>query len=89
VIDGHREVELGFRIGRDHRGRGYAFEAARAVLADGFARLDLASIVAYAEPGNAPSLKLLEKLGMPFERETDHHGRRYRIHRLDNPNRQA
>ncbi len=89
LIDGRRVVELGFRIARGQRGRGYAFEAAGAVLVDGFTRLDLASIVAFAEPGNTPSLKLLEKLGMALEREVALKGRRYLLHRSDNPGRQA
>src|SRR5690606_13074652 len=38
-------VEVGWRLARAHWGRGYATEAARAAVADGFARVGLEEIV--------------------------------------------
>lgn len=45
-------------------GRGYAQEAARAALDDGFFRLGLDHIVAYTVPANQRSWRVMERLGM-------------------------
>jgi RimJ/RimL family protein N-acetyltransferase len=58
------DIELGYTLGRVAWGRGYATEAARAVLRWGFAGLRLQRIVAVADPANVTSLRVLEKLGM-------------------------
>jgi RimJ/RimL family protein N-acetyltransferase len=58
------EIELGYTLARAAWGRGYATEAARAVLRWGFAGLTLRRIVAVADPANAASLHVLDKLGM-------------------------
>ncbi len=58
------DIELGYTLGRAAWGRGYATEAARAILRWGFAGLRLHRIVAVADPANAASLRVLEKLGM-------------------------
>jgi len=43
---------------------GYALEAARAAIDDGFGRLGLAEIVAYTVPANRASWQVMERLGM-------------------------
>ena len=45
-------------------GRGFAFEAARAAIDDGFTRLRLTEIVAITTPPNERSWRLMERLGM-------------------------
>src|SRR5215831_16332131 len=62
-------AELGYWIGLPFWGRGYATEAARAVIAHGFARLGLRAIEAGLRPGNAASARVQEKSGMSFDRE--------------------
>ena len=57
-------VEVGWRLAAAAWDRGYATEAARASVAFGFERLDLRSIVAVVETGNARSLRVAAKLGM-------------------------
>jgi RimJ/RimL family protein N-acetyltransferase len=57
-------VEIGWRLDRPYWGRGYTPEAARAALQDVFARTDLPEIVAYTAEPNAPSRRVMEKLGM-------------------------
>ena len=64
-------VEIGWRIARAHWGRGYAPEAARAALADGFGRLGLAEIVAFTATGNERSRRVMEKLGMRHDPADD------------------
>lgn len=58
------EVEIGWRLPVAARGRGYATEAARAVLAHGLDTLGLARIVADIRPENAASIRVAEKIGM-------------------------
>jgi RimJ/RimL family protein N-acetyltransferase len=57
-------VEFGWRLARSHRGHGYATEAARHALADGFGRLGLREIVASTVPANWPSRRIMQRLGM-------------------------
>jgi [ribosomal protein S5]-alanine N-acetyltransferase len=54
---------LGFTILREHWGRGYATEAATALVRHGFGAQRLRRIVASVEAGNAASIHILEKLG--------------------------
>ena len=57
-------IEIGWRMARAHWGRGYATEAARAALADGFGRAGLRQVVAFTAMGNQPSRRLMERAGM-------------------------
>jgi len=57
-------VEVGWRLARAHWGRGYATEAARAALAFGFGPRALAEIVSFTTAANAPSRRVMERLGM-------------------------
>jgi len=57
-------VEIGWRIATAAQRQGYAAEAARLALAAGFGPLGLAAILAFTVPANAPSWRLMEKLGM-------------------------
>jgi RimJ/RimL family protein N-acetyltransferase len=55
--------DVGFAFLPAFRGRGYALEAARAVLDDARAR-GLPRVLAIVKPGNAPSRRLLLRLGL-------------------------
>jgi RimJ/RimL family protein N-acetyltransferase len=57
-------VEVAWRLGRAHWGRGYATEAARAWLGWGFAALGLKEIVAITVPANLASQAVMRRLGM-------------------------
>ena len=57
-------VEIGWRLGAEHWGQGYATEGARAALALGFEVLELEEVVSFTVPGNAASRRVMEKLGM-------------------------
>ncbi len=58
------ELEIGWGLASAHWGRGYAREAAVAVLAWGWAETHAARIVAITTPGNVRSWGLMERLGM-------------------------
>jgi ribosomal-protein-alanine N-acetyltransferase len=62
------DVDVGFAFLPPHWGKGYARESASAVLAHARATLGLKRIVAITSPDNAASIKVLEKLGLKFER---------------------
>jgi ribosomal-protein-alanine N-acetyltransferase len=61
------EVGLYWAVAPDHRGNGYATEAARAVIDHGFGELHLARIVATTERDNLPSIAVMRRLGMRVE----------------------
>jgi RimJ/RimL family protein N-acetyltransferase len=80
------EVEIGWFIAADRRGRGIATEAAIAAIADAFARLSAPHLVAYICPENAASLRIAAKLGMRDDGDgTTKSGDRMRIFRLLRP----
>ena len=62
--EGLADVDLGFAFLPMGRGRGYALEAAQAVLAHGFDDLGLPRIVAITLPHNRSACQLLDRLGM-------------------------
>jgi ribosomal-protein-alanine N-acetyltransferase len=64
-------VEIGWRLAAAHWGRGYATEAARAVLAYGFEQLGLPEIVSFTTVANARSRRVMEKLGMRHSPDDD------------------
>jgi len=57
-------VEVGWRLARSAWGKGYAIEAARAAVADGFERLGLEEIVSMTSVLNVRSQSVMERLGM-------------------------
>ena len=63
----NRSAEIGYVLNPDFHRRGYAPEAARAVIEFGFRELDLNRIQCRFMKGNDASLKVAEKLGMTFE----------------------
>ncbi|MGG5812084.1 GNAT family N-acetyltransferase [Falsiroseomonas sp. CW058] len=69
---GRPATEIGWRIATRLRRRGLAEEAARIALAHGFGPAGLDRIVAFTPPGNEPSWRLMEKLGMRRQEVFDH-----------------
>jgi RimJ/RimL family protein N-acetyltransferase len=65
------DPDIGFAFLPDFRSKGFAFEAASAVLNDARERLKLNRFLAIVNPDNDASINLLEKLGMKFERVKD------------------
>ncbi len=56
-------AEIGYSLLAAHRGRGYASEAARAIVEDAFATSELRQIEACCVPANAASRRLLAGIG--------------------------
>jgi aminoglycoside 6'-N-acetyltransferase len=65
-----RTVEIGFTIAAEHQGRGYAREAVSLLLRHLFEQLGKHRVVASCDPRNAPSVKVLEAVGMRREGHT-------------------
>lgn len=62
------DVDIGFALLPAFWGQGYAHEAASAVMDYGKETLGLKRIVAITAPDNQSSIRLLEKLGLKFDR---------------------
>jgi len=68
------KIEVGYRLLREHWGKGIATVAARALLEYGFRTLGLERIHAIVHPRNAASVRVLEKLGMQKLGSADYGG---------------
>lgn len=68
TIDGKKEIEIGYWIARQHWGKGYATEAAKALFAYGKRQLGFQRFIALIQPGNAASQRVAKKLGMEMEK---------------------
>lgn len=63
-------VEIGWRLSSKHWGKGYATEAAKAVLHFAFTELNLSEIISFAVVANNKSRRVMEKIGLHHS-ETD------------------
>jgi len=64
-----RQADIGYEFDSRYWNRGYATEAARAILNFGFAKLDLSRIYARCIADNIGSIRVLEKIGLQSEYE--------------------
>lgn len=64
-------VEIGWRLGSQYWGNGYATEAAIAVLDYGFTEIDLDEIVSFTVPANIRSKRVMKKIGLHHNPEDD------------------
>jgi [ribosomal protein S5]-alanine N-acetyltransferase len=62
------DVDIGFAFLSEYSGKGYAHEAASAVIKYGVAKFGLKRIVAITTFDNTSSIKLLGKIGLKFEK---------------------
>jgi ribosomal-protein-alanine N-acetyltransferase len=63
----HRSADIGYGVGPDEWGRGYATEAARLIIRFGFETLGLHRIWATHHPENVASRRVLDKVGFVEE----------------------
>lgn len=64
-------LEVGWRLAREHWGRGYAPEGARAVLDFAFDELGVDEIVSFTAVANTNSRRVMEKLGLTHDPSDD------------------
>ena len=65
------DVDIGFAFFPEQWGKGYAYEAASAVLKRAQSVLSMRRVVAIVSPGNRRSIELIGRLGMVLETELD------------------
>jgi RimJ/RimL family protein N-acetyltransferase len=58
------DVDIGFAFLPEHRAKGYAFEAASAVVSHAYRDFGLTRLAGVTKPDNVGSMRVLEKLGM-------------------------
>ena len=82
--EGWPGFELGWTLGRQWWGKGYATEGARAALDFGWQELGRDHVISLIRPENQPSIRVAERLGERLEGEVELFGNRalvYGIHR--------
>ena len=67
ICQDHGQGEMGWALGVEYRGQGYATEAARALMDYGFTSLGLHRIHADTNTDNLASRRIMERLGMRRE----------------------
>ncbi|MEO7222696.1 MAG: GNAT family N-acetyltransferase [Devosia sp.] len=70
-LRGSPPVEIGWFLGKQYWGQGYAPEAARAWIDYAFNELNLPEVVAWTTVTNLPSQRVMQKLGMRTSPEDD------------------
>lgn len=67
------EIEVGYGFDKPYWRQGFAFESAMAWLKYGFGQAKLERIVAVTMPENTGSWRVMEKLGMKYEKRARHY----------------
>lgn len=67
-VEGVQEPEIGYHVHREHQGRGYATEAARAVRDYAFGTLGCDHVISMIRPENLASRRVAEKNGLTVDR---------------------
>jgi [ribosomal protein S5]-alanine N-acetyltransferase len=78
-LNGQKEIELGYRLLLKHWGKGYATEAARAVIAHAFNGLTRKQVFAFAIEQNPASLRIIEKLEFKYQSPLMYAGLEHRL----------
>ena len=81
--EGWPDRELGWSLAREAWGRGYATEAAMALVEHARTALAATRVVATVDPANAASRHVLEKVGMTADGERIAYGRPHAVYAVD------
>lgn len=63
--------DIGYAVSETQQGKGYAFEVCSALINYGWSNLGFDKLYGYCLPDNAPSIRILEKLGMRYQHDQD------------------
>lgn len=77
------EFDIGFRFFKKHWNKGYATEAAKACLEIGFDKFGMKTIVGRVMKANIGSIKVLEKIGLRFDRTFNFDGQEGLIYKIE------
>jgi len=84
-IDGEQKIEISYRLHPSYWKQGLAIEATKAIVHYAFTELKLDSLIAIIDPANINSIKVAEKLGMSFFKNTIFHSIAVSVYQLYNP----
>lgn len=84
-VEGERVVEIGWTLLSGQWGKGYATEAARSVLELGSGPLGIDEIVSFTLPHNQASRRVMEKIGLAYDRDFVHVGLPHVLYRSVDP----
>lgn len=77
------KTDIGFRFFEEEWNKGYATESAMACLNYGFEKLNLKQIIGRAMKENTGSIKVLEKIGLKYEKDIDFNGKEAVIYKIE------
>ncbi len=80
-IGGREEVEIAYAVVPERWGEGLGTEIAEALVTIAFERLHVPDVVAFTQPANTPSRRVMEKAGLVYERDVEHAGARHVLYR--------
>ena len=81
IVAGSGAVEVGWAVKRERWGEGLATEMARTALGLAGEELGLDEVVSMTLPGNVASRRVMEKIGLRFDRDIDHRGLAHVLYR--------
>ena len=85
-FEGIEEIEIGYRLATAYWGKGLATEAATSVRDYAQKKLNIDRLICIIEPENTRSIRVAEKLGLIYERDTVFKGFKVRIYSKLNSN---
>ena len=85
VVDATGEIELGYSVVPELWGRGLATEMGEAAVRVAFGSFGYPSVVAFTLASNAPSERVMQKLGFAREKNFVHAGEPHVLYRRRNP----
>ncbi|WP_445430497.1 GNAT family N-acetyltransferase [Chryseobacterium indoltheticum] len=80
------ETDIGFRFFEHFWNKGFATESAKACIGYGFEKLNLKTIIGRAMKENIASIKVLEKIGLQYEKDFNFDGLEGVIYKIENKN---
>lgn len=83
--EGWPGLEVGWTLAREHWGRGFATEAARAALQHAFETLAATRVISLIASDNQRSIRVAERIGERFERAVVVLGREARLYAIEQP----
>lgn len=81
-IDNIDEIEVGYRINDMFWGKGYGTEAANGCIQYAKDKLKSTSVISLILPENKQSIRVAEKNGLKFEKQSMFHGQIHNVYRI-------
>ena len=82
TIEGHPEIEVAYRLLPIYWGQGLGTEAAALARDYAFSNLEVGRIISLIEPANVASIRVAEKNGLRYEKDTTYYHLHVRVYAL-------